>query len=118
MVASVRRLLTLAILFICALWLFFAYMPGLRGFLPDLALTGATPWMAWLAIFALVAFVAIQLWLVYTTGRTVRAYQAKDLRAGFRLNLGLEIFWTVLPIAMTLGLAWASYPLWINLIQR
>ncbi len=119
----VRRLLTFGLLGICGFWLLFAYVPGLQAWLPTIALGddgafgGNGRWMAVLALLSLLAFIIIQLWLVHTTVRTVRAYHAKGARPGFRLPLSIEIFWTALPIAMTVALAWASYPLWINLIR-
>ena len=74
--------------------------------------------MAVFALLALIAFVTIQVWLVRTTLRTVRVYTSKGETTGFRLRVGSEFFWTVLPIALTIALAWASYPLWINLVRR
>lgn len=110
-----RRIFTLAILVIFVLWLVVSYLPGVRAMLPVVAFEGSGVWMATLAVFALVIFIAIQLWLVYTTVVTVRAHQIKSNSSPFRLRLSVELFWTALPIAMTIGLAWASYALWLNL---
>ena len=111
----VQRLLALAILLVCVLWLVVSYVPSLQTLLPTLAFAGSERWLAMMAMAALGLFVAIQLWLVYTTVNTVRAHQAKHSQSPFRLKLGVELFWTALPIAMTIGLAWASYALWLNL---
>ena len=108
-----QRLFTLAILLVCILWLVVSYLPGVQAHLPTIAFTGSNL-LAILALIALVVFVAIQLWLLYTTMATVRAHRAKDSHSPFRLRIGMEFFWTALPILMTLALAWASYALWLN----
>ena len=110
-----RRLLTLAILLVCVLWLVVSYLPGIQALLPVLAFPATGKWFASLSVAAFVIFVAIQLWLVYTTVVTVRASQAKGQSSLFRLKVGIELFWTALPIAMTVALAWASYALWQDL---
>ena len=110
-----RRIFTLAILVIFVLWLVVSYLPGVRAMLPVVAFGGNGVWMATLAVLALIIFVTIQIWLVYSTIVTVRAHQTKSNGSPFRLRLSVELFWTALPIAMTIGLAWASYALWLNL---
>lgn len=110
-----QRLFTLAILIICIAWLVVSYLPGVQALLPTIAFSGNRSWLAILGAIALVVFIAIQLWLVYTTVVTVRAHQAKRDGSPFRLNTGAELFWTALPIVVTVGLAWASYALWLNL---
>lgn len=112
-----QRLFTLAIVVISILWIAISYLPSVQASLPVIAFTSGGSWFALFSILILVAFVAIQIWLVYTTVATVRAYQAKGNSKGFRLKIGTELFWTALPIAMTLVLAWASYALWLNLPQ-
>jgi heme/copper-type cytochrome/quinol oxidase subunit 2 len=111
-----RRLFTLAILAVCVLWLLASYLPGVQALLPTIAFGGGK-WLAVLGLIALVIFVAIQLWLVYTTVVTIRASQNSAGGSPFRLKLSTELFWTALPIAMTAGLAWTSYALWFNLIN-
>lgn len=107
-------LIALVSIAVCMLWVVVSYLPSVRAMLPTLTLTGVSPWLAWLGVIVLVAFVGIQLWLVYTTVNTVRAHQEQSSQLPFRLNLGAEFFWTALPIAMTSGIAWASYALWLN----
>lgn len=109
------RLLTLAILLITLLWLVVSYLPGVRALLPTIAFTNQNGWMTITSLVTFIAFVAIQIWLVFTTVATVRTYQARNSPAAFRLRIGVEFFWTALPIAMSLLLAWASYTLWFNL---
>lgn len=110
-----QRLFTFAILIICILWLVVSYLPGVKALLPTLTLAAGGGWLAWLGVAALIAFIAIQLWLVITTVASVRAYRAKNNGTAFRLRTGVEFFWTALPIMMTIVLAWVSYGLWINL---
>jgi heme/copper-type cytochrome/quinol oxidase subunit 2 len=112
-----RRLFTFAIILICILWLVVSYLPGIRAMLPTFSLVGSNSQLAWLGVAALIVFVAIQLWLVYTTVVNVRAYQAKNNGSAFRLRLSAEFFWTALPIMMTIALACASYGLWVNLAK-
>jgi hypothetical protein len=114
-----QRLFTLAIVVIFILWIVVSYLPGVQVMLPTIAFSGGGSWLASLALIALVVFIAIQIWLVYTTVATVRAFQVKghDSPSPFRLKLGAELFWTALPIVMTVGLAWASVALWLNHIK-
>ena len=112
-----RRIFTLAILAIIVLWLLVSYLPGIQAILPVVAFGGNGLWMAGLAVVALIVFIGIQLWLVYTTIITVRGHQVKSPDSPFRLKLSVELFWTALPIVMTIGLAWASYALWLNLLK-
>lgn len=112
-----QRLLTLVIVIITLLWIVVSYLPGVQAMLPTLSIVENGGWLSWLTVAALIAFIAIQLWLVYTTVATIRSYQARGHDTPFRLRLGAELFWTALPIAMTIGLAWASYALWLNLTR-
>jgi heme/copper-type cytochrome/quinol oxidase subunit 2 len=86
----------------------------MQALMPTLAIAGSGKWLAALSLIALVIFVAIQLWLVFTTVATLRTSQAKESGSPFRLRLGAELFWTALPIVMTIALAWASFALWLN----
>lgn len=110
-----QRIFALAIILVCILWLVISYVPGLQTFLPTLALVEYGNGLAMLGAITLVIFLAIQLWLVFSTVSTVRAHTNKGDGSPFRLKLGAELFWTALPVAMTVGLAWASYALWVNL---
>ena len=111
-------LFTLAIVAVCILWVVISYLTGAQAMLPTFSLTRVGSWLAWFNVAGLIAFVAIQLWLVYTTVATVRTFQTRRTESPFRLNRGAEFFWTALPIAMTAALAWASYALWLNLVKH
>jgi len=39
----------------------------------------------------------------------------REAHRSFRLNFALELFWTLLPLVMTAGLAWAAYRTWLSL---
>jgi hypothetical protein len=109
-----QRLLTLAMLLICVLWIVVSYLPGVQAYLPVIGFAQGAPWLGALAVPAVLVFLAIQLWLLYSTVSTVRAYQAKSPRSPIQLKLGAELFWTALPIAITIALVWASYARWWN----
>jgi hypothetical protein len=113
-----QRLFTFAIVIISILWIVVSYLPGVQAILPTISLVGDRTWWAWLGVAMLVIFIAIQFWLLHATITTVRAYHARSGNASFRLRLGLEFFWTALPIAMSVGLVWASYALWLNLTNH
>jgi heme/copper-type cytochrome/quinol oxidase subunit 2 len=109
-----KRLLALAILIIFILWLVISYLPGVQALLPTIAFSGGGNLLALLGVASLIIFIAVQLWLLYTTVLTIRTHQAKEHGSPFRLKVGAEFFWTALPILMTVGLAWASYALWLG----
>lgn len=109
-----QRLFSLVIVILSILWIVVSYLPGVRAALPTIAFPMESGLFAILSVLALLIFVAIQLWIVNRTVRTVRNYQDQNNGSPFRLRIGAELFWTALPIAMTLVLAWASYPLWLN----
>ncbi len=111
-------LFTLAIVAVTVLWVVISYLPDTQAMLPTFSLMRMGQWLAWLSVAVLIAFVAIQFWLVNTTDTTVRQHQTRQNRSSFRLSRSAEFFWTVLPIVMTAGLAWASYALWLNLMNH
>src|SRR5688500_13045774 len=109
-----KRLFALSMLVIFILWLVISYLPGVQAQLPTIAFGSGSNLLAALGVASLIVFVAIQLWLLVTTVSTIRTFQAKEIRTPFRLKVGTEFFWTALPILMTVGLAWASYALWLG----
>ncbi len=111
-----QRLFTLAIVIVCILWIVVSYLPGVQAMLPTIAFSGGGSWFAAFGVISILAFVGIQIWLVYSTGAALRTFQTKSNNSPFHLKISAELFWTALPIAMTAGLAWASYGLWLNLI--
>jgi heme/copper-type cytochrome/quinol oxidase subunit 2 len=112
--AVLQRLFALAMFTITVLWLVVSYMPALQAELPIIAFAGGSWWQSASGALLLVAFIALQVWLLYTTVAAVRTSQTGGNATPFRLKLGGEFFWTVLPILMTVALAWASYALWLN----
>lgn len=74
-------------------------------------------WFQRALLVVLFAFAAIQLWLVRATVRMLRRSptESRPLPTTFALRLGSEIFWTALPLLMTIGLAVVGYELWASL---
>jgi heme/copper-type cytochrome/quinol oxidase subunit 2 len=103
-----RRLLMGVITAVSLGWIVVSYLPGVRALLPVWGWPLSARWMGWAAVVMLIVFVLIQLRLVQTTLAAVRSYDLAEHCASYRLKRGTELFWTALPIAMTLGLAWAS----------
>jgi heme/copper-type cytochrome/quinol oxidase subunit 2 len=111
-----QRLMWLAILTVIIAWIVLSYLPSSVVTLPTLAFSPrASAWLAALAPLTLAAFVAIQTWLVYATWVAVRRYRPRAGEAApARPPLGAELFWTALPIAITLAVAWAGHGLWMQ----
>jgi hypothetical protein len=113
------------------LWLFFSYVPANLVALPNITFYGKGLGLRfqWLALICFTLFVLIQLTVVHSTIRMLRRPNAlganydgvahdgsvNNATGNFKLNLWSEIFWTVLPLLTTLGLAFASYQVWISL---
>jgi hypothetical protein len=89
-------------------WLLVSYLPGLLPMLPTLAYPmWSLKLMAAVATAAAAGFVAIQLWIVRSTDRSLVA--AGNTAREFGLRRGPEAFWTALPIVMTLLLVAAVW---------
>lgn len=100
------------------LWIVLTYVPDSLLPLPTIRFSGSGGLLAGLTAACLVVFVAIQIYLVRSTVRGVDPnHQLPNTRSPFRLSRNVELVWTILPLVMTLVLAWASYGLWINLTQ-
>lgn len=112
-----RNLLTLLTLLAIAGWLFLSYAPQTWGGLPELAfpVDQAGPFFRPLAVGFLLLFVLVQIVLLWATFRLRRTARANELAGGRRLRIGAELFWTALPLLMTIGLALLSYPTWLAL---
>ena len=116
--AVIQRLFALALLLGVILWLVLSYVPDSLLPLPTVGYPGAGKLLAGLALLCLAAFLAIQWIVVQSTARSLKRGDPSDVhRPPFRLNKSVELFWTALPRAMTLALAWASYPLWRRWLQ-
>ncbi len=114
-----RWILTTASLGVIVVWLLLAYMPSLPR--PTLGWpAGSGALLALLAGGGLVVFLLIQGWLVRDTDRFLggNAPAAQvAIQAEFELDKGREVFWTAMPIVMTLGMAALSYGLWRSLFD-
>jgi len=114
-----RWILTIASLGVIALWLVLAYVPSLpRPTLGWPAWSGAP--LAVLAGVGLLAFLLIQGYMVRATDQFLSGCAPAEqlvIQAEFELDRGREIFWTAMPIVMTLALAAAAWPLWRSLFR-
>jgi heme/copper-type cytochrome/quinol oxidase subunit 2 len=110
-----QRLFAWLIVLVSILWIVVSYLPSVQAALPTFALA-VNRGLAWLALAVLLIFIALQVWVVKTTATAVQVYRRQSPSPVFDLRLGREVFWTALPILMTVGLAWASLGLWRNLV--
>jgi len=108
-------------------WLVFSYLPKSIISLPEIAFQGNWYTANSSILFSLCAglFLAIQIKLVFSTGtffkgqpylfseeQTESTGQEQPSRnPGFKLSRSRELFWTALPIVMTILVLIASYPL-------
>ncbi len=114
-----RWILTIASLGVIVVWLLLAYMPSLPR--PTLGWpAGSGALLALLAGGGLLVCLLIQGWLVRDTNHFLRGEMPPAqvaIQAEFELDKGREIFWTAMPIVMTLGMAALSYGLWRSLFN-
>ncbi|MFN8494953.1 MAG: hypothetical protein U0350_45540 [Caldilineaceae bacterium] len=115
-----RLFWSLVSLLVMAVWLFFSYAPAWRLTLPQVTIQGS--WSAGLlqpfAVICFALLVIVQLVLLWSTKRILHQQAALPSReAGdkFKLNPMLELFWTVVPLLLVVGLAFASYQTWQHL---
>lgn len=80
-------------------------------------LAGVGPWFQGATVAILLCSVAIQLWLLASTWRIVQRQRQDDTQTTgiFSLSLFGELFWTVLPLLLTIGLALAGYRIWVSI---
>lgn len=79
---------------------------------------GVGPWFQGATVALLLCFIAIQLWLLAATWRIVQQQRRGDTQtttSPFLLSLFGELFWTALPLFLTIGLAFAGYQLWAGI---
>ena len=128
---SPNWILSILTLLSVILWLFFSYIPVSLIALPTFTLLGKGSGALFqaLALICFTLFVLIQLTVVHSTIRMLRRPNAPGANydgvvndgtvnhttGNFKLNLWSEIFWTILPLLTTLGLAFASYQVWVSL---
>lgn len=99
-------------------WLVLSYSNWLPATLRMGApVAGAGPWFQGATVAILLCFIAIQLWLLASTWRIVRRQHQDDTQTTGYVSLSLfgELFWTALPLLLTIGLALAGYRLWATL---
>ena len=102
-----RALLTILSAVLLIAWVVLSYAPA--TWLPHWQWpTALSSWMAGALVAGLIAFVAIQGWLVYATDRSLQAHP-KQMQE-FRLARGREGILTALPILLTVLFAWAAWP--------
>ena len=126
-----RKIFSYSILMVTVLWLVLSYIPSSFIQLPQFSFH--VQWIESLfpslMATSLVVFLAIQLILVRSTIRFCNPSDAGQKTAQntaqntgqtttIQLNTSAEIFWTAIPIVMTLLLAavvlFANSPLWVN----
>jgi hypothetical protein len=102
-----RTLLTILTVALLLAWVVLSYAPA--TWLPQLQWPAAfLPWLGGALVLGFAAFLAIQVWLVVATDRSLQTHP--DAMREFRLKRGTEGVLTALPIAMTLLLVWATWP--------
>ncbi|NJN83590.1 MAG: hypothetical protein HC802_15775 [Caldilineaceae bacterium] len=109
----IRKLLTLLVLFGVVAWLVLSYVPASWSALPQFSLHGlaGNGLFPILALVGLVVFIVIQLVLIWDTGSWFGSsdVELQSRLRKFELRKGPELFWTGLPLLMTIGLALLSY---------
>lgn len=118
-----RSLLTLVALLPVILWIALSYVPAEANPLPDLSawLPASTPVLAWLGAAGLLLVLLIQVSVTRAGGRMFRSEQAlahSELDGEFAMRRSREVFWTVLPLLMVVGLAALSAPAWLSTLGR
>jgi heme/copper-type cytochrome/quinol oxidase subunit 2 len=107
---------------IVVLWLVFSYVPRHLVSLPNLSLQGPMfgLFAQWALVASLVVFLAIQAWLIWVTVTFFRnpGKAGQIAPRAFGLKLSSELFWTAIPLVMTIGLALISYQTWYGLVVR
>ena len=98
-------------------WLIFSYVPASIFSLPTVAYGNEQVVRVFGLLLAvgLIGFVAIQGWLVNASARMFRSegeLQREEIRGEFAMRRSSEVFWTLIPLLMTGGLALLCYPTW------
>jgi hypothetical protein len=118
-----RSLLTLVALLPVILWIVLSYVPAAANPLPDLSgwLPTSTPALAWLTLAGLALFLLIQVSVTRASARMFRSEHSlarSELDGEFAMRRSREVFWTVLPLLMVVGLALLSAPTWRSILGR
>ncbi len=113
---SMKRygLLVLSLGMVC-FWLIGSYLPQSKPII-SLSLPLPDSFLDGMVIFCFAAFLAIQIWILFSTKKALssksRPHQLNVKIADGNLNSRVELFWTFLPIVLTLLLAWSSWMFW------
>lgn len=122
---TLKRLIwTIVTLLVLAAWLFFSYAPTSLWVLPQVARYRGEAGLLFqtLAVLCFVAFVLIQGMLVVSTKRILRQQdepqdelRTSDGAGKLKLYPVLEFVSTLIPLLVTVGLAFTSYQIWLKL---
>ena len=113
-----RRIFALFMLMAVIGWIVISYLPASVITLPVISFPAElNQRFQGLLAGGFAIFLALQIWLVWTTVRNIQVAQRRSNSVVSELNLSLlrEAIWTALPIVMTIGLALASYQTWVSL---
>lgn len=117
-----RKIFAYAILAVTVLWLVFSYIPVSVVTMPQIAypLASSGRLFQYLLVGGFVLFVLLQIWLVVASARLFRTADGRQnqVTTEFGLNRTTEIFWTAIPLLMTIGLALAGWQMWSSLALR
>jgi len=120
MVKVLQKLFGYAILLVTLLWLILSYIPDSVVALPQFSysLEKSGRLLQVLTVGGFLIFALLQGWLIYATKQMFRTEDGREnkVAAEFGLNRYSEIFWTAIPLLMTISLALASYQTWSMLM--
>jgi heme/copper-type cytochrome/quinol oxidase subunit 2 len=114
-----RYLLTLLSLSAVVIWLVLSYARPTWAPLATIAYPAL--WAALglvLSLLALALFLVVQSIILWSTSRIKPEPIGEPPAGGRRMRVTTELFWTILPLLMTLGLACISYPTWRSLLAK
>ena len=118
---KIRVVLTVSILVGVIGWIVLSYLPTSVISLPQFHWmpNGVVQFFPGFLVAGFVAFLLLQVWLVWTTGASVQKYETvaeASRRRAFRLSVRREMILTALPIGFTAIIAAASYSWWQRLL--
>jgi heme/copper-type cytochrome/quinol oxidase subunit 2 len=100
-------------------WLALSYSSWLPNRLQiEMPFVQYSGWFQVASVLVFLLFVIIQIWLLRSTFRLLHRRPQTDSNSvphGFVLRVWGEIFWTALPLLLTIGLAVVGYELWASL---
>jgi Kef-type K+ transport system membrane component KefB len=119
---KIRMVLSISILVGVIGWIVLSYLPTTVISVPQFhwAPDGVVQIFPAILVAGFVAFLLLQVWLVWTTGTSVRKYATvsqESRRHAFRLSVRREMLLTAVPIGFTAIVAAASYGWWQRLLS-